>query len=479
MEKKVKLKLPLFFKKVDSTEVLISGKLLTCIILSIISAFVDIVFFSGLSKSGYPFFGFEVSAAIILSLMSVGFSMAKFFFAMQITLTKELQNQLISYGCSWAKRLNRVKISFNIIHKFLITVSIITSLSLSVITIGNGVRRMEQNINNMTNDAQQLIDLRDSVKVSQADKTLAKKDTIFSTKNAQETTGTEVEKYYPIIEEWQQYNNSIEINSLTKEELAEHNSKRLSYVKKVPKVTSKNIDYISKIEFKNLLLKEAKEGEIVDSSKIYEESIAFDEQSIREQIIALADKDYKLPDGSQLVFIIDNEPINISLAISRLQKAIMDWQSDTGDAGASSKVFTLVATYLKADETAGGMGKSEWMMMFLIFLFGVIQEFIIAKLTPRPIITRKLLSQFNEYINWSEFDVDKFLLNVYDIYRKTNIITSEEFDHKAEKCVRLMNDNIENIKKRLLTENKKEIQQYSSKVTDAINELDEIIKEEK
>ena len=72
----MKFKLPHFLsRKIDSTDVLIKGKLLTCIILSVISAFIDIVFFSGLSKSGYPFFGKDIPAAIILSSMSIGFSM--------------------------------------------------------------------------------------------------------------------------------------------------------------------------------------------------------------------------------------------------------------------------------------------------------------------------------------------------------------------------------------------------------------------
>lgn len=470
----MKFKLPHFLsRKIDSTDVLIKGKLLTCIILSVISAFIDIVFFSGLSKSGYPFFGKDIPAAIILSSMSIGFSMAKFFFAMQITLTKELQNQLYSQGYSWAKNLNYAKLSYNLIHKFLIIVSIITSLSLSVITIGNGVRRMEQNINNMTADAQALIDLRDSVRNGKSEKTTAAKDSIFSTKNAQDYTEAEVNKYYPLIEEWQRYNNSVDYESLNDEEKTVHNLKRKNYVNKVPKVTIRNIDYISRIEFKNLLLKDAKAGEVIDSSKIYEESIAFDEQSIKEQIIALADKEYMLPNGEKLIFIENDNPINISLAISRLQRAIMEWQSDTGDVGASSKVFTLIATYMHADETAGGMATSEKIMMFLIFLFGVIQEFIIAKLTPRPVITRKLLSQFNEYIDWSTFNVNEFLLKVYTVYRETNVLSSEEFEYKAEKCIKLMSDDLNSIKERY---GKVE---YSEKVADKIKEIDDLIKEDK
>lgn len=37
-----------------TTEVLLNGKLLTCILLSIVSAIIDLVFFSGLSKSKLP-----------------------------------------------------------------------------------------------------------------------------------------------------------------------------------------------------------------------------------------------------------------------------------------------------------------------------------------------------------------------------------------------------------------------------------------
>lgn len=461
--------------KLDSTRVLINGKLITCIVLSIISAFVDIVFFSGLSKSGYPFFGFAVPAAIILSLMSVGFSMAKFFFAMQITLTKELQNQLLSQGYVWAKSLTWAKVGFNIIHKFLIVVSIITSLSLSVITIGNGVRRMEQNINNMTADAQALIDLKESVSDGRKKKTDSAKENIMSSKTAKDDAKQEVDRYYEKLVKYQQ-----EYDTIPESNTKERQAVITKIVKEIPGTTNRNALYFNKADLQKSIQTTATKNDVIDTSSVYEEAIAYDEQSIKEQINALADKDYKLPDGTPVVFVENGEPINISLAISRLQRAIMDWQSDTGDAGASSKVFTLIATYMKADETAGGMATSEVMMMILIFLFGVIQEFIIAKLTPRPIITRKLLSQFNEYINWEQFDADKFLLKVYNIYRKTNVLSSEEFEHKAEKCVRLMNDDIDTVINRLtqkLTLKEQPKKEYSSKVTDAINKMDKLIKE--
>ena len=89
----MKFKLPHFLsRKIDSTDVLIKGKLLTCIILSVISAFIDIVFFSGLSKSGYPFFILVILFRFWLSFLTISFSFSK---NMKI-ISENSENQLFS-----------------------------------------------------------------------------------------------------------------------------------------------------------------------------------------------------------------------------------------------------------------------------------------------------------------------------------------------------------------------------------------------
>lgn len=442
---------------IKTTEVLISGKIIFCIVLSIISAFIDIVFFSGLSKSGYPFFGVYVPAAIILSIMSIGFSGSKFFVAMQLAAIKEIGGRLKDMlGEKYKHRLLWLKLKWHLIHKFLITISIITSISLSVITIGNGVRQMEQNIKNQTIDAQYLIDLKTSMRTNTTDKREAAKANIEGAKSAQSSAKEEVNKYWTLLDDYQTKIRAVRTNeSLADEDKDAQIAKiKKEAVSSLPVVTSKNVEYISKSEFEREFAKITKANETIDTSSLYEEAIAYDEAELNSYIIALQDKEYRTPDGQLIQFINeDGTPVNRELAIARLQNSIMAWQSDTGDAGPSSKVFTLVATYLKTDEKAGGMGTSEVIMMVLIMVFGIVQEFIIAAFTPRATISRKMLSQFSEYLYG--VDINKFMLKTYKDYYDLGLLKTDEYERKCKKAVGLLDNNVEAIITKYKSDGKK------------------------
>jgi len=476
MKKKTKKPFKFFWNKenrISTTEVLINGKLFTCIILSVVSAFIDIVFFSGLSKSNYPFFNLGIPAAIILSIMSIGFSGGKFFVAMQLAAIKEIETRLVELSYS-IKKFFWLKLKWNLVHKFLISISIITSISLSVITIGNGVRQMEQNIKNMTIDAQYLIDLSNSIKSGNADKREAAKSNITGTLTAKSDAKEEVERYFSRLQNYQ--NKYFEIQddeNLSPEEKQTKGEEIVSkIVKEIPGASRKNAIYFSKADLQKTIQNTALENEKEDNSSIYEEAVAYDEKELEAYILAIQDKDYKFPDGTPIVFVEDGKPVNRQSAISRLQKGIMLWQSDTGDAGASSKVFTLVATYLKADETAGGLGISEIIMMVLIMVFGIVQEFLIAIFTPRATINRKMLSQFSEYLD--NVDLNKFMLYTYKNYLDRGILSSEEFEAKSKKAVELMENGIDEIIAKY-TKKKTEKPEYSNKVDNLVKEIEEII----
>lgn len=432
---------------IKTTEVLISGKIVCCIVLSIISAFIDIVFFSGLSKSGYPFFGVYVPAAIILSIMSIGFSGSKFFVAMQLAAIKEIGGRLKDMlGEKYKHRLIWLKLKWNLIHKFLITISIITSISLSVITIGNGVRQMEQNIKNQTIDAQYLIDLKTSMRTNTTDKREAAKANIEGAKSAQSTASSEVDRYLGRLKKYQQQYFDIQDDESLSAEEKEAQSKVViqKIVKEIPGANSTNAIYFSEADLRKSIQKTATSNETIDTSSLYEEAIAYDEAELNSYIIALQDKEYRTPDGQLIQFINeDGTPVNRELAIARLQNSIMAWQSDTGDAGPSSKVFTLVATYLKTDEKAGGMGTSEIIMMVLIMVFGIVQEFIIAAFTPRATISRKMLSQFSEYLYG--VDINRFMLKTYKDYYDLGLLKSDEYERKCKKAVGLLDNNVDAI----------------------------------
>lgn len=468
---------------ITTTSVLINGKLITCLILSLVSAFIDIVFFSGLSISGYPFFKWVMPAAVLLSIMSVGFSFGKFFVAMQLAAMKEIKTRLKEMGYKITKGFKFATIKWQIVHKFLITISIITSISLSVITIGNGVRRMEQNIKNMTNDATTLIELNSSIRQGTDDKRAAAKENITGAKIAQETAKAEVANYWNYVEDYRSQRDEIENNSeLTEEEkTSQVQVLRDRAVKRVPILNSKNIEYISKTEFEALMKKTAISNETVNSVEMYQEAIAYDEQEIENFILSLQDKNYKMPDGTPINFVENEKPINRQSAISRLQNGIMEWQCDTGDAGVSSKVFTIVATYLKADESAGGLGASEIMMMILIMVFGIVQEFLIALFTPKATINRKMISQFSEYLE--NVDINKFMLETYKNYLDRGILSSEAFEAKAKKAVGLMENSVEDIIAKYSKKNKvkkapveKKEKEFSSKVDESVKEIEEMLK---
>lgn len=478
-------------RQISSTDVLIKGKLITCIILSIVSAFIDIVFFSGLSRSDYPFFSFNVPAAIILSIMSIGFSCGKFFVAMQINALKELQSRLYAAGYGFAKSFNWPKLKWNIIHKFLISISIVTSLSLSVITIGNGVRNIEQNITNMGQDADDLLQLQKSISQASKDRSATAKSNITGRQNALQTSKDEVDRWYDRLVKYQsQYQEIADSNELSDEEKSKQQSDIINkIVAEIPGTSRRNALYFTKADLQKSIQSTAQSLEVdTEGLSAYEESIAYDTEEVRNKILAIADKEYKNPDGTSLSFLNeDKTPINISMAIGRLQSSIMKWQSDTGDAGPSSKMFSLLAIYLHADTTAGGLGVSEIIMMSLIFLFGVVQEFLIAILTPKGTIDRKTISQFSECIDWSKFDVNRFLLKTYKDQHDIGMLSTKEFEAKARKCVALMDDDVDKLierygKKPAKTKPAGTIlnisavrDKYSKKVEDAVNEIDQIL----
>lgn len=482
--------------RITKSTILINGILLTCILLSIASGFIDITFFSGLSKSLFHIGTVPIAAAVLYTIISIGFICGKFWCAMQIGMLKELQTRLEAKGKAWAKNLRWARLPWQIAHKFLVLVSIITALSLSVNSIGAGIRTMENTIKNMTADAELLIELKNSINEGVQDKRSAAKESITGQKNAQETAKEEVALAWQRIAEYQSQLDKIDSDlDLTYQERTDKKAAlKKAAVSRAPKgVNASNIDYMTQTQLRSIMQAQALENEKIDTSAIYEESIAYDQSQIEDTLRALADKEYKTPDGALIKFInSDGSLVNIQTAISRLQKGIADWQSDTGDVGESSKIFTLIATYLNADVKAGGMGVSEWIMIVLIALFGIVQEFLIYLFTPKATIDRKLLSQVSSYMRWqSEEEKERFLLSVYKSYVGDGIINQDDYDAKCKKCVILMEDNEDDIiakytkKKPPVEQPKPEVEQMETKKREAlygdeverlVNDIEGIIK---
>ena len=433
-----------FFEKptIDSTDLRINGKIFTCILLSIASGFIDLTFFSGLSKSLFHVGTVPLPAAILYTVISLGFILGKFWCATELSVISELQTRLNEFGQSEsAKKLLKPKLKWHFGHKFLVAISVITALSLSVNSIGAGMRNIEQTIKNMSNDANELIELNNSVNQGVHDKRNSQKSNISGTISAQETAKAEVDRYVTRLKNYQSKYFEIQDSNLSDQEKARQGNDIITkIVNEIPGATRKNAIYFTEGDLRNAIQQTTTANEVLDVSSIYEEGIAYDKQQIDDKIRALAEKEYKDPDGTVIVFLDESgNPINIQTAISRLQGSITKWQApDAGDAGESSKIFTLVATYLKANSTAGGMGVSEWMMLIFIAIAGIVQEFLIALYTPKSTIDRKTLSQYSSYINFKDMDINKFLISIYTNYLYDGSYNQEKYDYKMSKVIELI-----------------------------------------
>ena len=358
-ESKIKIFFPKWVKgrgfvanKIDNSTILINGLLLTCIGLSIASGFVDIVCYSGLSVSLFHLGTLALPAAILYTLISIFLTSGKFWFGMKIGMLKELRTRLKVQNFQWYKNITKALVPWQFLHKMLICISLLTAMSMSVNSIGSGIRAMQQNIDNMTRDAETLIELNKSVNSGVKEKREAAKSNITGAITAKDDARQEVDRYYSRLVKYQE-----EYFATPEDDIDARKAIIDKIVREIPGATSKNAIYFTKADLQKSIQKTASRNETVNDTSLYEEAVSYDKNQIEETLIAISDKEYKMPDGTLIQFIDNNgKPINVQLAISRLQNGISMWQADTGDVGESSKVFTLLAMYIKADETAGGIG---------------------------------------------------------------------------------------------------------------------------
>lgn len=452
MKNKQKSKIKIFFpkwvkgrgfvaNKIDNSTILINGLLLTCIGLSIASGFVDIVCYSGLSVSLFHLGTLALPAAILYTLISIFLTSGKFWFGMKIGMLKELRTRLKVQNFQWYKNITKALVPWQLLHKLLICISLLTAMSMSVNSIGAGIRAMQQNIDNMTRDAETLIELNKSVNSGEKEKREAAKDNITGAINAKDDARKEVDRYYSRLVQYQEEYFAIPEDDTDARQVVIN-----KIVREIPGATAKNAIYFTKADLQRSIQKTASANETVNDTSLYEEAVSYDKNQIEEILIAISDKEYKMPDGTPIKFIDNGKPINVQLAISRLQNGISMWQADTGDVGESSKVFTLLAMYIEADETAGGIGAAERMIMMFIFFTGIIQECMIALCTPSATIDRKTLSSVSRHCEWKdEEEKERFLLKVYKSYVGDGVFSQEDYEEKCRKCVELMEETEDDI----------------------------------
>ena len=411
-------------ERLSSSTILIKGNLITCLILSVASGIIDLAFFSGLSKSLLHIGTIPMSAAILYTVISIGLISAKFWCAMKLGMVKELETKLRAKNFTWADNLKKAQIPWHIAHKFLIMISIVTALSLSVNSIGSALKDAERNTTNITISLDELKNLKDQKKSDNSNKRNLTRGNLEGTANSKQTAEKEADRYWPNIEKWQlklaEISSSEEYLTLeTDKEKASYIAKqREPYKRMAPTFVGNNIDYISRSELVTKFQQEAKKTEVdKDSIAAYNALADENEEEIKNTILALENlyrhpneyKDGLVIEGKPVSFLDENgEPLDITQVIGILQGLREEWKANT-DIGESSQIFMLVSELITSktgdgNVTGSGSGIAETIMIIFIAIVGIVQEFLIYLFTPKAAIDRKLLRQVSHYLQWSSIE---------------------------------------------------------------------------
>lgn len=456
-----------FFEKptLDSTEILISGKIVTLLILSFVSGIIDLVFFSELSKSVFKIATVSVAAGIVYTLMSIGFTSAKFWCATQLSVIKELQARLKENGLPF-KALNKPKLRWNVIHKFLIGISLITAISLSVVSIGDAVRKNQNEILKAKQAYEKIAKYSSTADVSDEEQFKALVKSTNASSNAADTATTQAAKIWPIIEEYRDEMAKFPVARDSREPIEwkgkeiipdDYWTERNTKVQRDVNVyRNLSISQIRNIESESDLVNQIKSGieaSVANTSLDSLTELADKTNNKAKQEVENLEGRFNWPDGSPVIF----DPNNISKSLQTLGDIQSAYENDSGDVGQSAKMFMIIGPALESRFTnkttleniteqrvsTNSFGTTEVIMMILIMIFGIVQEFIIALYTPKSTIDRRTLSQFSEYLDLKEMensglDINHFLIKIYNNYLDDGSYDQRKYDYKMEKVLDLI-----------------------------------------
>lgn len=456
-----------FFEKptMDSTEILISGKIVTLLILSFVSGVIDLVFFSELSKSVFKIATVSVAAGIVYTLMSIGFTSAKFWCATQLSVIKELQARLKENGLPF-KALNKPKLRWNVIHKFLIGVSLITAISLSVVSIGDAVRKNQNEILKAKQAYEKIAKYSSTADVSDEEQFKALVKGTNASSNAADTAATQAAKIWPIIEEYRAEMAEFPVARDSRDPIewkgkeiipddywTERNAKVQKDVNVYRNLSLYQIRNITSEAQLATTIKKEIEASVANTSLDSLTELADKTNNKARQEVENLEGRFNWPDGSPVVF----DPDNISKSLQTLGDIQSAYENDSGDVGQSAKMFMIVGPALESKfankatleniteqkVTTNSFGTTEVMMMVLIMIFGIVQEFIIALYTPKSTIDRRTLSQFSEYLDLKEMennglDINHFLIKIYNNYLDDGSYSQAKYDYKMDKVIEVI-----------------------------------------
>lgn len=455
-----------FFSRptISSAQVLIDGKLVVFIFCSLVSAFINLVFISNLTKSDYTIGTLlSIPAAVVLGSLSLGLDLAKFLLAIQVNTLNELVRKLSKF--EWVKRVKRAAAWWRSIYIVFILLSVVTSVSLSTISIGAGISR---NANMISQIDEYIVQGEQYTNINAAARDVTRQNLINRATDTSERDAREyADNAVSLIEEFQ-----IKITPILKDETLdddERKAKLAAYESDRTKINNilKGAGYRARSfkelsEFNTLTIATDIKQKRLEYLKSNSNDIAVEKlgeltDNTNQEILSWLETLNSLnlinpKTGEQVVFSTDENKAATVLAksaLTLLKSLRVDVENDSGDIGSSSKLFMQLGGAWDARhigdkdlqaalnvKTDGSFGSTEIMMMGMLLFLSLLCELAINLFSPKTNISRKMLSQFSEYFS-PDFDINDFMLDIYldQIYFGT--LPRDIFDRKARKAVEL------------------------------------------
>lgn len=458
-------------RPISSAQVLINGKLVVFVFCSLVSAFINLVFISNLTKSGYSVGTlFTLPAAVLLGSLSIGLDIAKFLLAIQVNTLGELIRKLSKF--SWVKNVKRASIWWRTVYVTFILLSVITSVSLSSISIGAGITR---NANLISQIDEYIVQGEGYTNINAgADavtrQNLISKATDTSERDARdyaENAVAEIEAFIaevrPIVDvEYQDIEDGLTAKQQKENALKPYEAKRtkINNILRGAGYRARTFDELvafntltlaNDIKQKRLEYLQSNSNDIaVEKLGELKDNTNAEIYSWLETLNALSLVNPKT--NEIIVFDTSKEkPANVlAKSATQLLKALrVDVENDSGDIGSSSKIFMQVGSLFASKNVGdkdlqaalnvkaeGSFGATEVMMMGMLLFLSLLCELAINLFSPKTNISRKMLSQFSEYFD-TNFDVNDFMLEIYIDQLNFGILDRDAFDRKAKKAVEL------------------------------------------
>lgn len=458
-------------RPISSAQVLINGKLVVFVFCSLVSAFINLVFISNLTKSGYSVGTlFTLPAAVLLGSLSIGLDIAKFLLAIQVNTLGELIRKLSKF--SWVKNVKRASIWWRTVYVTFILLSVITSVSLSSISIGAGITR---NANLISQIDEYIVQGEGYTNINAgADavtrQNLISKATDTSERDARdyaENAVAEIEAFIaevgPIVSvDYQDIEDGLTAKQQKENALKPYEAKRakINNILRGAGYRARTFDELvafntltlaNDIKQKRLEYLQSNSNDIaVEKLGELKDNTNAEIYSWLETLNALSLVNPKT--NEIIVFDTSKEkPANVlAKSATQLLKALrVDVENDSGDIGSSSKIFMQVGSLFASKgvgdkdlqaalnvKAEGSFGATEVMMMGMLLFLSLLCELAINLFSPKTNISRKMLSQFSEYFD-ANFDVNDFMLEIYIDQLNFGILDRDAFDRKAKKAVEL------------------------------------------